>query len=49
MKDPNPFASVDRKTGKVVIEIDDVAAASHFINLQVDVVIDTGNNTDVAN
>ena len=40
MKDPNPFSSVDRKTGKVVIELDQAEIASQFVNLQVDVEIE---------
>lgn len=39
MADPNPFAAVDRKTGKVKIELTEDAAkiAANFVNLQVDV------------
>ena len=39
MKDPNPFAAVDRKTGTVKIRIADehCKAASRFVNLQVEV------------
>lgn len=39
MKDPNPFAAVDRKTGTVKIEIapEHCKAASRFVNLQVEV------------
>ena len=46
MKDPNPFASVDRKTGRVVIELDDSQTARQFVNLQVDVAIDPKQVTD---
>ncbi len=42
MKDPNPFASVDRKTGRVTILLDDSAEIRNFVNLQVDVEIDLG-------
>lgn len=39
MADPNPFAAVDRKTGKVKIELTAEAAkiAADFVNLQVEV------------
>ena len=40
MKDPNPFASVDRKTGRVVIELAESDLASKFVNLEVDVAIE---------
>lgn len=40
MKDPNPFASVDRKTGRVVIALDEAEIAAKFVNLQVDVAIE---------
>ena len=40
MKDPNPFGSVDRKTGKIVIVLDDADVARKFVNLQVDVAIE---------
>lgn len=46
MKDPNPFASVDRKTGRVVIALDDSQAAESFVNLQVDVTIESAEQTD---
>ena len=41
MKDPNPYARVDRKTGKVTILLDRGSAerASRFVNLQVEVEI----------
>ena len=44
MQDPNPFASVDRKTGRVIIALDDNQAAKNLINLQVDVEIKIGND-----
>ena len=37
LKDPNPFASVDRRTGNLTIKLDDAAAAAKLVNLQVDV------------
>jgi len=37
LKDPNPFASVDRRTGTVTIKLDDSKLAAQFVNLQVDV------------
>ena len=40
LKDPNPFASVDRRTGTVTIRLDDPALAARFVNLQVDVEIE---------
>ena len=45
MKDPNPFASVDRKTGKVVIKLDDNSVAKNFVNLQVEVEINLANGS----
>ena len=49
MKDPNPFASVDRKTGRVVVALDDSEAAREFINLQVDVEIEIDDSADNLN
>ena len=46
MKDPNPFARVDRKTGQVVIELDNSSAAANFVNLQVDVAIESSVGSD---
>lgn len=45
MKDPNPFAAVDRKTGSVKIAIDSehCPEAGQFVNLQVEVCITTGD------
>lgn len=40
LKDPNPFASVDRRTGTVTIMLDDAELAAKFVNLQVDVEIE---------
>ena len=40
LKDPNPFASVDRRTGTVTIQLDDSEFAAKFVNLQVDVEIE---------
>ena len=45
MKDPNPFASVDRKTGRVVIELADSEVASKFVNLEVDVAIEPASES----
>ncbi|MEM9410123.1 MAG: hypothetical protein AAGA30_03355, partial [Planctomycetota bacterium] len=39
MSDPNPFARVDRKTGRVVIQLEDNEALAGLVNLQVDVEI----------
>ena len=47
MKDPNPFASVDRTTGRVVIKLDDSSIAQDFVNLQVDVEIGLASEPDV--
>ena len=41
MKDPNPFARVDRKTGRVVIKLNDIEDVKGLVNMQVDVEIDT--------
>ncbi len=46
MNDPNPFASVDRKTGRVVIALDDSTSARQFVNLQVDVAIELKQDTN---
>jgi HlyD family secretion protein len=40
LKDPNPFASVDRSTGNLTIRLDDAQAAAGLVNLQVDVEIE---------
>ena len=40
LKDPNPFASVDRRTGNLTIKLDDAQAAAQLVNLQVDVEIE---------
>lgn len=40
LKDPNPFASVDRRTGNLTIRLDDAEAAANLVNLQVDVEIE---------
>ena len=40
LKDPNPFAKVDQRTGVVTIRLDDATAAAHFVNLQVNVEIE---------
>lgn len=40
LKDPNPFASVDRSTGNLTIKLDDAKAAAKLVNLQVDVEIE---------
>ena len=45
MRDPNPFARVDRKTGRVVVALDDSEAARRFINLQVDVEIEIDDSS----
>lgn len=47
MVDPNPYAVVDRKTGKVKIELaaEDVARAAKFVNLQVEVRIAAKEDT----
>ncbi|MFK7768307.1 MAG: hypothetical protein AB8B55_13870 [Mariniblastus sp.] len=37
LKDPNPFASVDRRTGTVTVKLDDSKAAAKLVNLQVEV------------
>ena len=47
MKDPNPFAGVDRKTGRVVIKLDESSVAKDFVNLQVDVEIDLLPASDI--
>ena len=47
MKDPNPFASVDRKAGQVVIALDTSDVAASFVNLQVDVEIKAADATAV--
>ena len=47
MKDPNPFASVDRKAGQVVIALDTSDVAASFVNLQVDVEIKAAGATAV--
>ena len=47
MKDPNPFASVDRTTGRVVIKLDDSSIAQDFVNLHVDVEIGLASEPDV--
>ena len=39
LADPNPFATVDRRTGSVTIRLDDSTAAEKLVNLQVDVEI----------
>jgi HlyD family secretion protein len=44
LKDPNPFGSVDRKTGQVVILVDEAAIARNFISLEVNVEIDVADN-----
>ena len=44
LQDPNPFASVDRKTGRVLIELENSEVAGKFVNLQVDVSIETVGN-----
>ena len=44
LKNPNPFASVDRRTGTVLIKLDDPAMAAKFVNLQVDVEIEIEPN-----
>lgn len=41
LKDPNPFARVDRRVGTVTIHLDDPLIASQFIDLQVDIEIET--------
>ncbi len=48
MTDPNPFASVDRKTGQVVIQLDSNIPAKHFVNLQVEVEIETTTSPPTA-
>ena len=48
MTDPNPFASVDRKTGQVVIELDSNTPARDFVNLQVEVEIETTSSSPTA-
>ncbi len=40
LKDPNPFASVDRRTATVTIKLDDSVTAVGFVNLQVEVEIE---------
>jgi HlyD family secretion protein len=40
LKDPNPFGSVDRRTGTLTIELDNSDLASQFVNLQVEVEIE---------
>lgn len=40
LRDPNPFSTVDRRTGTVTIKLDDSKLASGFVNLQVDVEIE---------
>jgi HlyD family secretion protein len=37
LNDPNPFASVDRHSGTVTIELDNSKLAARFVNLQVEV------------
>jgi HlyD family secretion protein len=37
LKDPNPFASVDRRSGTVTIELENSKLAARFVNLQVEV------------
>ncbi len=41
LKDPNPFASVDRRTGTVTVKLDDSKTAAQLVNLQVEVEIET--------
>jgi HlyD family secretion protein len=36
---PNPAADIDRRTGKVIIRLNDIRTAKNFIHLQVDVLI----------
>ena len=40
LRDPNPFSSVDRRTGTVTIELDDSTRAARHVNLQVEVEIE---------
>ena len=50
MKNPNPFAAVDRKTGTVKIEIDSTHSemAGRFVNLQVEVRISKTKEEETA-
>ena len=41
LKDPNPFSSVDRRTGTVTVKLDDSKTAAQLVNLQVEVEIET--------
>ncbi len=41
LKDPNPFARVDRRVGTVTIHLDDPEIAAQFIDLQVNIEIET--------
>ena len=45
LKDPNPFARVDQRTGSVIVKLDDSAAAAQFVNLQVNVEIEVEPGT----
>ena len=45
LKDPNPFASVDRRTGTVTILLDDPETAAKFVNLQVEAEIEVEPGT----
>jgi HlyD family secretion protein len=40
LKNPNPFASVDRRTGTLTIALDDNETAAQFVNLQVEVEVE---------
>jgi ABC exporter DevB family membrane fusion protein len=45
LKDPNPFARVDQRTGIVTVRLDDPASAAKFVNLQVNVEIEVEPGT----